>query len=44
MAKQWQMRPKGDTTGVPRWQWPLIGAVLFAVVIALVYVVAALWG
>lgn len=44
MAKQWQIRPDGDGTGVPRWQWPLIGAVLFAVVIALVYLVAALWG
>lgn len=44
MAKQWQIHPRGDGTGVPRYWWPVIGAVLFAVVIAIVYLIASVWG
>lgn len=43
MVKEWQIRAQGDQTGVPRWQWPLIGAILFGLVLALVFVVAAFW-
>ncbi len=43
MGKEWQVRVEGDQTGVPRWQWPVIGAVLFALVLAVVLVIAALW-
>ncbi len=42
MAKEWQVRVEGDQTGVPRWQWPVIGAVLFGLVLALVFLIAAL--
>lgn len=43
MAEEWQIKMEGDQTGVPRWQWPLIGGILFAVALVLVFVLAALW-
>lgn len=43
MAKEWQVRVQGDQTEVGRWEWPVIGAVLFGLVLALVFLIAALW-
>lgn len=43
MTNEPQIRVEGDHTGVSRWQWPLIGAILFAVVIAVVFLIASFW-